>query len=117
MVDVEKTAIAKWDGDRREGYVREKFWQKIKKYAARIPFAHDAVAMYYCMVDPDTPDWVRFTVAGTLAYFILPFDLIPDFIPIGGFSDDASAIAAALGAVKAHMKPEHFRKAEEFFRN
>ena len=42
-----------------------------------------------------------------LAYFILPFDLIPDMIPALGFTDDAALLAAVIGLVSSHITPTH----------
>ena len=42
-----------------------------------------------------------------LAYFILPFDFIPDMIPGLGFTDDAAVLAAVFGLVSSHITPIH----------
>ena len=47
------------------------------------------------------------TLLGALAYFILPFDFIPDMLPILGFTDDAAILATALRIVSSHITPEH----------
>jgi uncharacterized membrane protein YkvA (DUF1232 family) len=83
------------------------FWPLLRKVAARIPFAEDAVAAYYCAFDRETPMRARATLFGALAYFVLPFDLAPDLLPIIGFTDDAAVLALALRTVFAHIKPEH----------
>ena len=72
----------------RDSYVRASFWDKLKAVAARIPFAESAVAAYFCAVDPATPTRVKLTLMGALAYFILPIDIIPDFLPVVGFTDE-----------------------------
>jgi len=63
--------------------------------------------LYYCFQDPATPAKARAIIIGALGYFILPLDAIPDFVPVIGFADDLAALAAALGAILAYLKPEH----------
>ena len=46
------------------------------------------------------------TIIGALGYFILPLDILPDFIPMVGFTDDLSAILLALHAVWKNITPE-----------
>jgi uncharacterized membrane protein YkvA (DUF1232 family) len=44
---------------------------------------------------------------GALAYFVLPFDFVPDMLPVIGFTDDAAVLATAIRVVAAHIMPEH----------
>ncbi len=97
-----------------EKFVRERFWDKLRKTLGRIPFIEDAVAAYYCAMDSKTPLYVRAVLMGALAYFIVPSDVIPDFIAGLGFTDDAAVMAAAIGAVSSALKTEHFDKARAF---
>ncbi len=87
--------------------VREEFWPKMKSVAAKIPFAEDALAAYYCTLDRDTPLRVRGTLLAALAYFIVPLDFLPDVMPFLGFTDDAAVIMMALQLISSHIKPEH----------
>lgn len=93
--------------ERREQKVRRDFWGKFRRVAAHIPFADDLVAAYYCAMDVNTPLKVRGTLLGALAYFILPIDVVPDFIAGFGFTDDAAVLAAAISMVSRHISPLH----------
>ena len=97
-----------------EALVRKSFWDKLRKTLGRIPFVEDALAAYYCAGDKATPLYVRAVLMGALAYFIIPSDVIPDFIVGLGFTDDASVLAAAIAAVRANLKPGHFAAARAF---
>ena len=87
--------------------MRRGFWKKARKFAARLPFAEDLLAAYYCAFDRDTPLQVKAALIGALAYFVLPFDAVPDILPVLGFADDAAILATALRIVANHLTPAH----------
>jgi uncharacterized membrane protein YkvA (DUF1232 family) len=87
--------------------VRRRFWIKLKRVVAGLPFAEDLLAAYYCAFDRQTPRHVQVALLGAIAYFILPFDFIPDMMPILGFTDDAAVLATAIRMVATHIRPEH----------
>ncbi|OKO75342.1 YkvA family protein [Bradyrhizobium sp. NAS96.2] len=87
--------------------VRRRFWIKFKKVVARLPFAEDLLAAYYCAFDRQTPRHVQAALLGAIAYFILPFDFIPDMLPVLGFTDDAAVLATAIRMVASHITPDH----------
>src|SRR5438309_11347966 len=69
--------------------LRRRFWLKLKRVAAQLPFVEDLLAAYYCAFDKQTPRHVQVSLLGAIAYFVLPFDFIPDLMPVLGFTDDA----------------------------
>ncbi len=87
--------------------VRKRFWIKLKKVAARLPFTEDLLAAYYCAFDKQTPRHVQAALLGAIAYFILPFDFIPDVMPVLGFTDDAAILATAIRMVATHITEDH----------
>jgi uncharacterized membrane protein YkvA (DUF1232 family) len=87
--------------------VRRRFWSKLKRVAARLPFAEDLLAAYYCAFDKETPRHVQAALLGAVAYFILPFDFVPDMLPVLGFTDDAAVLATALRMVASHITEDH----------
>jgi uncharacterized membrane protein YkvA (DUF1232 family) len=98
---------------RDEATVRKEFWGKLKRFAAQLPFAEDLLTAYYCAFDRNTPNHVRAVLLGALAYFVLPFDFVPDILPIVGFSDDAALIAGSIKLIWMHIKPDHRAAARE----
>jgi uncharacterized membrane protein YkvA (DUF1232 family) len=90
-----------------EQTVRAGFWPKFLRFAAGLPFAEDLLTAYYCAFDRDTPLHVKTALMGALAYFVLPFDVVPDMLLMVGFADDAAALLAALRLVTAHIRPIH----------
>jgi uncharacterized membrane protein YkvA (DUF1232 family) len=112
---------ASWDFDpqdesrteRDEQTVRREFWAKFRRVAAQLPFAEDLLTAYYCALDRDTPATVKAALFGALAYFVLPFDFIPDMLPVIGFADDAAVLATAIRMVAAHITPAHRKAAQD----
>src|SRR5246500_1728714 len=87
--------------------VRRRFWIKFKHVVAQLPFAEDLLAAYYCAFDKRTPRHVQVALLGALAYFILPFDFIPDMMPVLGFTDDAAILATAIRLVAGNITDDH----------
>jgi uncharacterized membrane protein YkvA (DUF1232 family) len=102
-------------GDRLggEGEVREKFWRTAKKAARQIPFMEDVVAAYYCAMDKNTPLRAKGILVAALGYFVLPVDMVPDFVLGLGFTDDIAVLTAAITAVSAHITPAHRQAARD----
>ena len=92
--------------------VRTGFWPKIGRVAARIPFANQAVSVYYAARDPETPMAAKGLMLGGLAYFVLPIDAIPDIFAGIGFTDDAAVIAALIATLGANIRPRHKKQAD-----
>jgi uncharacterized membrane protein YkvA (DUF1232 family) len=87
--------------------VRRRFWATFRKAARYIPFSDDLVAAYFCALDPATPHRVRAVLLAALAYFVLPFDAVPDIIAGIGFSDDVTILIAAIAMVRSHITSAH----------
>jgi uncharacterized membrane protein YkvA (DUF1232 family) len=93
------------DGDSER--VRRAFWPKLRKVASSLPFVEDLLAAYYCAFDRETPRHVQMTLIGALGYFVLPFDAMPDVLPLLGFTDDAAVVAGVIRLVTTHITPAH----------
>jgi uncharacterized membrane protein YkvA (DUF1232 family) len=89
----------------------EGFWIKARQALGKVPLIDEAVAAFYCAVDAATPLRARLMLFAALAYFVLPFDLIPDFLIGIGYTDDAAVLLAAYTACKTHITDAHRAKA------
>ncbi len=84
-----------------------RFWRKLGRYLAHLPFADDLVAIWYCAVDPATPVHVRALLWGAVAYFLLPVDLVPDYLIGAGFTDDAAVVAMVISLLGRNLTRDH----------
>ena len=85
------------------------FWKKIKRSASKMgdELCIQAISMYLAISDAKTPVASKAILVSAVTYLIVPVDLVPDFIPVLGFTDDASAIAAAMTATSTAVTDEH----------
>ncbi|GAB7045792.1 YkvA family protein [Catenuloplanes indicus] len=60
--------------------------------------------------DRELPRGVRLRLGLLLAYLALPFDLIPDFIPVLGYADDVIIVIAVLRSVVRQAGLEAVRR-------
>ncbi len=100
-------AQARGQAERDETTVKRRFWSKLKRHAAGVPFAEDATAAYFAAFDRATPLKVRAALLGALAYFLMPADAMPDILPLIGFGDDAAVLFGAIRLLGAHIQPHH----------
>jgi uncharacterized membrane protein YkvA (DUF1232 family) len=56
--------------------------------------------------DPTLPRGVRIRLWLLLGYLVLPIDLVPDFLPVVGYADDAIVVALVLRSVTRRAGPE-----------
>ncbi len=83
------------------------FWPKMRRVAAKVPFAKEALSVWYCAKDDETPIAAKGMMLAALAYFVLPVDAIPDFIAGLGYTDDAAVFTALMAIVGRNLKPKH----------
>lgn len=98
----------------QERFVRRRFWAKLRSTLGRIPFAEQAVAAFYCATDGRTPAHAKAVLFAALAYFVLPVDMIPDFIAGLGFTDDATVLLAAMSSIAPYITETHRTRARAF---
>jgi uncharacterized membrane protein YkvA (DUF1232 family) len=96
-----------------EERVRRGFWDKARRVGRKLPFAEDLLAAYYCAFDRQTPLHVKAALMGALAYFVLPADMMPDILPLLGYTDDALILVTALRTVSGHIRDEHREAARQ----
>lgn len=100
--------------DSQKHYSEEGLWNKVMKVAkvAGIKVIYYALLLFYTAQAPTTTMKQKGIIYGALGYFILPIDLIPDAIPVVGFSDDLAALYFCIKAVAASLTPEIKAQAE-----
>ena len=67
--------------------------------------ASPALEALEMLLDPGTPSPVRLTMLAALSYLLMPADLIPDILPVAGFSDDLVALTAVICVWRNHLTP------------
>ena len=102
----------------QSNYSESGLWKKVKSVAkkAGIKTIYMVLLLHYVLKSPDVPLEDKARIYGALGYFILPIDLIPDFIPAVGYSDDVAALAFALHAVWKNVTPEIKEQAQRKLR-
>ena len=94
-----------------KNYSDSGFWSKAKKLGKNV--LKPALQLYYVLKEPSTPLEKKSLIIGALGYLILPIDLIPDFIPVAGYTDDLAALLAVVKMCKDHITPEIERKVKK----
>lgn len=100
-------------------YSDDDFWSKVgrvlKKAGGKVIYC--AILLYCVLKSPSVPEKYKLMIIGALGYFILPVDLIPDFIPVTGYADDLSALIACYKMVNANITPEIKAEAKRIYKD
>ena len=99
----------------QQHYDENDFWEKLRRFArkAGIKVSYAALLLFYVLKSPMTTSKDRAKIIGALCYFILPIDLIPDFIPVAGYTDDLAALVWGVYCVIKSITPEVKAQAAE----
>lgn len=95
-------------------YIEEKLFWKLKKYAviAGKKVVYVVLLLFYTLQKENVPLRAKAIIIGSLGYFISPIDIIPDFIPVLGYTDDFGALMMALAIVSIYIDKEVKSKAK-----
>ena len=86
-------------------YNENSFWSKIKSIAKKSgqKLIYIAFLLYYTLSSNNISKTDRAIIIGALGYFIFPLDIIPDYIPFFGYTDDLTILLYAYRRVKANL--------------
>ena len=100
-------------------YSESSFFDKITSTikSAGLKLIYEALLLFYVTENPNCPMKVKAAIFAALGYFISPIDVIPDFTPIVGYSDDAGAIALALCLAQIYIDDTVREKARNKIRD
>ena len=90
--------------------IDEGVFRKVLLKAGRV-IAQPALEALEMIMDPSTPPQARVSMLAALTYLLMPIDLVPDIIPVAGFSDDLVALTAVISLWNNHITPQIKQKA------
>lgn len=102
-----KTKYPKDTQKYQKHYSDEGLFKKIGKAFRKMGMkaVYYVLILFYVVKDKNTPLKDKMIILGALGYFIVPVDMIPDFIPLAGFTDDIAALVACIKAIKSNITP------------
>ena len=76
---------------------------KNKTVKASKKIAYAVLLLYYTLQKDNVPLKAKAVIIGAIGYFITPIDVIPDFLPFVGYTDDFGALMMALATVYMYI--------------
>ena len=96
-------------------YSETGFWDKVKGVAKKAgkEVIYNALKLYYALQSENISAKEKAMIVGALGYFIFPIDIIPDAIPLVGYTDDAALLLAVLSLLKESINEDVKKKAKD----
>ena len=107
----QRIEVSNYEKDYSEKGLFAKIVDNVK--AVGLTLIYKALQLFYVAQSPNCPTPIKAGIFAALGYFISPLDIIPDFIPVSGYSDDALAIAAAIAMAQIYITPEIKKQAKD----
>lgn len=100
--------------DYTKHYSESDLFKKLKKVSGGLgsQVLYYVLMLYFLIADKSIPMKVRLAFVAALGYFILPADLITDFLPVIGYTDDMALLTFVIGNATNYISPEIKEKAE-----
>ena len=106
--------IIKDTKDYEQHYNENSFWNKVLSIAkkAGIKLIYISLLLYYTLKSKNVSKTDKAIICGALGYFILPIDIIPDYIPFVGYTDDMTILIYAYKRIKTNIDDNIREKAK-----
>lgn len=103
--------VEKYQVNYSENKLLNKLTSVAKWAGAKVVYA--VLLLYYVLRSPNISAADKSKIYGALGYFILPTDLVLDFIPMMGYTDDMAALLWALHTVMNNLTSEIKQQAKD----
>lgn len=99
----------------QKDFSKEKLIEKLERYAhvAGKQVVYGVLILWNAWKCSTTSLSNKAAIAAALGYFILPFDVVPDFLAGIGYTDDIGVISALLVALSSSLDASIFKQAKE----
>lgn len=100
--------------DYTKHYSEGDLFKKLKKASGSLGnhLLYYVLVLYFLVADKTIPIKVRLAFVAALGYFILPADLVTDFLPVIGYTDDMALLTFVIGSATNYITPGIKEKAE-----
>ncbi len=100
--------------DYAKQYSESDLFKKLKKASGSLgsQLLYYVLMLYFLIADKTIPIKVRLAFVAALGYFILPADLVADFLPVIGYTDDMALLTFVIGNATNYITPGIKEKAE-----
>ena len=105
--------------DTSSHYSESAFWNKLQDNSKSIgcTLIEKVLTLFYLIQDDSVSAVSKGLIIGALGYFILPLDVIPDVIPVIGYSDDLVVISAVLIQLESRITPAILKQVQKAMPN